>query len=131
MSSSCTNSITKPGLLIVRCGGLRIQNGTFVGVMYFVNGSDGSCPANGGAVRGTTPATCPKNAQKDPTKVVLDVQAGGGIWGALAADGNACIQLGSNGAQFKFDANVFSSVSSYGTVGLVQNTWRELPPGTN
>jgi hypothetical protein len=30
----------------------------------------------------------------------------------------------------KFDANVFNSVTSYGTVGLVQNTWRELKAGS-
>ncbi len=29
-----------------------------------------------------------------------------------------------------FDANVFSGVTSYGTVGLVQNTWRELKAGS-
>ncbi len=43
-------------------------------------------------------------------------------------DGNACLKLGSNGLQVKFDPRVFNAVESYGTVGLVQNTWRELDP---
>jgi Tfp pilus assembly protein PilX len=137
MAGPCANSLSKPGLLIVRCGGLRLQTGTFIGVMYFVNGSDGTngnnCldPDDGGPVqvgqkRGDW---CPKNAQKDSQRVVLDTQAGAGVWGAIAADGKACVQLGSNGNNFQFDPNVFNAIKSYGTVGLVQNTWRELPPG--
>ena len=135
LSTNCANSIERPGLLIIRCGGIRISGGTYVGVMYFVNGSDkdgGQCMGNVGNDRGNpTNPGCPVNAQRNPNIVVLDVQNGGGIWGALAADGGACVQLGSNGFQFDFDPNVFSAVKSYGTVGLVQNTWRELPPGTN
>jgi hypothetical protein len=50
------------------------------------------------------------------------------VWGALAVDGDGCMKIGSNGLQVRFDANVFDSAQSYGTVGLVQNTWRELRP---
>jgi Tfp pilus assembly protein PilX len=142
MSNSCYNSIQKPGLVIVRCGGLRLSQGTYVGVLYFVNGSDqagNNCNGSGMPTGQTTgqdrgnPSNpqCPRNAQRDPSLVVLDVQNGAGIWGAIAADGGACIQLGSNGHQFDFDPNVFAGISTYGTVGLVQNTWRELPPGTS
>ena len=38
------------------------------------------------------------------------------------------MKLGSNGMQFKYDPNVFAAAKSYGTIGLVQNSWRELPP---
>lgn len=140
MSPNCANSIQRPGIVIVRCGGLRISGGTYVGVLYFVNGSDnGNSNCNGsgmpsgqttGLDRGNpSQPVCPVNGQRNPSIVVLDVQNGGGIWGAIAADGGACIQLGSNGLQFDFDPNVFNAVQTYGTVGLVQNTWRELPPG--
>ena len=37
-------------------------------------------------------------------------------------------KVGSNGLQMRFDPNVFDAAESYGTVGLVQNTWRELRP---
>lgn len=129
MQNPCVNQNTKPGLLIVRCGGYKASgNWTYVGVVYFVNGSDGRCPA--GHVRGTDPAACPTGGGTDST-VIYSATGGAGIWGALAVDGNACTQLGSNSQlQVLFNPNVFNSVSSYGTVGLVQNTWRELPPGT-
>jgi hypothetical protein len=120
------NTIDRPGVLIVRCGALRMTGGwTYVGLVYFVNGSDGSCP---GQVRGSNPPKCTSSSLDANT--VLDTQGGFGTWGGIAADGNACVLLGSNGMQLRFDANAFASVSSYGTVGLVQNTWRELPSGT-
>jgi hypothetical protein len=30
--------------------------------------------------------------------------------------------------QVSYDGSIFDAVESYGTVGLVQNTWRELSP---
>jgi hypothetical protein len=123
----CINTIQQPGVLIVRCGALRTTSSwTYVGLVYFVNGSDGSCP---GQVRGTSPPTC--NSNSLDANSVLDMQGGGGIWGGLAADGNACVLIGSNGMQLRFDVRAFSAVASYGSVGLVQNTWRELPAGSS
>jgi hypothetical protein len=37
-------------------------------------------------------------------------------------------QASSNRASVTFDPNAFNSLASFGTTGLVQNTWRELPP---
>jgi Tfp pilus assembly protein PilX len=127
MSPVCLNTIQQPGVVIVRCGALRTtSNWTYVGLMYFVNGSDGSCP---GQQRGTNPSTCTSNSLDQ--NAVLDTQGGFGVWGGIAADGNACVLLAANGMQLFFDPNAFSSLASYGAVGLVQNTWRELPPGTS
>ena len=124
---NCLNTISQPGVLIVRCGALRMTGQwTYVGLIYFVNGSDGSCP---GQQRGTNPATCTSNSLDANT--VLDAQGGFGTWGGISADGNACVILGSNGMQLKFDINAFSALHSYGTIGLVQNTWRELPAATS
>ena len=130
MQNPCVNQLTKPGIVIVRCGGFKTSgNWTFVGVVYFVNGSDGGCPA--GHVRGSNPASCPSGGPAN-SNVIYESSGGAGIWGALAVDGNACVRLGSNSQlQVLFDANVFNAIQSYGTVGLVQNTWRELPPGLN
>jgi hypothetical protein len=50
------------------------------------------------------------------------------VWGVVAVDGQACLKLGSNGIQVAYDGSIFDAVESYGTVGLVQNTWRELDP---
>jgi len=59
---------------------------------------------------------------------VFQSNGGFGVWGALVADGPACVKLGSNGLQVKSDRNAFLAAKTYGTVGLVQNTWRELRP---
>jgi hypothetical protein len=39
------------------------------------------------------------------------------------------MQVGSNGLQVVYDSNAFGAIQSYGAVGLVQNTWREVKPG--
>jgi hypothetical protein len=56
----------------------------------------------------------------------VTTNGGFGVWGVVAVDGPACLKLGSNGMQVGYDKSVFGSTDSYGTVGLVQNTWREL-----
>lgn len=128
MSPSCINSIDVPGLLIIRCGGIRLAGSyTYIGLMYFVNGSDGSCAP--GETRGTSPPTCTSNSLD--ANSVLDAQGGSGILGGIAADGNACVLFNSKGLQLIFDARAFSGLTSYGTVGLTQNSWRELPAGTS
>jgi Tfp pilus assembly protein PilX len=127
LSPRCLNTIQEPGLLIVRCGALRLTDTwTYVGLIYFVNGSDGSCQSN--EIRGSNPPSCPANGLD--SRGVLDTQGGFGVWGSLAADGNACILFESRSLSLKFDIRAFSALASYGTVGLVQNTWRELAKGT-
>ena len=39
--------------------------------------------------------------------------------------------IGTLETSLPFDPNAFNAIQSYGTAGLVQNTWRELPPGSN
>jgi Tfp pilus assembly protein PilX len=122
LKPSCVNSIDKPGFLIVHCGALQTAgNWTYVGIMYFANRSlaDGSCTQRGDY-------TC-TGLQLNGNDV-FQSNGGFGVWGALVADGPACIKLGSNGLQVKSDRNVFLAAKTYGTVGLVQNTWRELRP---
>jgi hypothetical protein len=125
MSASCDNVETEPGIIIWHCGRADIQGGwTHRGILYMVNNSDGTCDASLPA-RGDF--TCVGNGVND-SRDVLNTNGGFGVWGAIAVDGAACIKVGSNGMQVVFDGNVFDSASSYGTVGLVQNTWRELSP---
>jgi hypothetical protein len=117
MSTNCINNTSKPGLLIWHCGTIEFTAGqTFYGIMYLVNNSDNTCS-------GWT-------AKSGCSTPVYSSSGGGGVLGALVADGNGCITVGSNSLNMKFDANVFNSVTSYGTVGLVQNTWRELKAGS-
>jgi hypothetical protein len=71
--------------------------------------------------------TCSSSPNADPTDAIT-TNGGFGVWGVVAVDGPACLKLGSNGVQVGFDKRVFDASESYGTVGLVQNTWRELNP---
>ena len=124
MSQTCINNIAKPGLLIWHCGRADFQGGvTFVGVIYIVNNSDGTCTIPQIGSNGV-PKCTGKNEHPDDA---FFSSGGFGIQGSLTVDGPACAKIGSNGLQFTYDEAVFSSISSYGTVGLIQNTWRELP----
>jgi len=125
MADKCTNVAAEPGLIIWHCGRADFSGGfTHRGVLYMANNSDGTC-TNGLAARGD--GTC-VGQSVDDSRDVLNTSGGFAVWGALAVDGAGCMKVGSNGLQVNFDGNVFASVSSYGTVGLVQNTWRELSP---
>jgi hypothetical protein len=125
MGTECTNAANAPGLIIWHCGRADFAGGfTHRGVLYLANNTDNTCPAALGT-RGDGKCV---GQNVDDTRDVLTTSGGFAVWGSLAVDGNACMKVGSNGLQVVFDGNVFESVSSYGTVGLVQNTWRELPP---
>jgi len=125
MSPNCINTEQTPGLLIWHCGRADFSGGiTFRGVIYVVNNSDGTCP---GDLPARGDGSCTSQNSVSPNDV-MNTNGGFGVWGALAVDGLGCLKVGSNGLQVKFDARVFQSGRSYGTVGLVQNTWRELPP---
>ena len=125
MSAQCINTEQSPGILIWHCGRADFAGSmTYRGVLYIVNDSDGTC-APGLGQRGN--GTCSRQNNVQPEDV-LTTNGGFAVWGAVAIDGPGCLKVGSNGLQIKFDPRVFDAVESYGTVGLVQNTWRELPP---
>jgi Tfp pilus assembly protein PilX len=125
LDPDCVNSYSKPGLLIWHCGLADMAGGwTYRGVLYVVNNSDGTCAPSLNQ-RGN--GTCSKTNNVQPEDAIT-TNGGFGVWGVVAVDGPACLKLGSNGIQVSFDPAVFGAVESYGTVGLVQNTWRELDP---
>ena len=62
---------------------------------------------------------------------VLTMQANSELFGGVAIDGPGRLvagQASGNRSTIKFVPNAFSSLATYGTTGLVQNTWRELLP---
>lgn len=125
MATQCINTEQSPGILIWHCGRADFAGGmTYRGVLYVVNDSDGTC-APGLGQRGDGTCSSQNNVRPED---VLTTNGGFAVWGAVAIDGPGCLKVGSNGLQIKFDPRVFDAVQSYGTVGLVQNTWRELPP---
>lgn len=124
----CLNTQDTPGVVIWHCGNADFagSNWTFIGLLYFVNGSDEDPEFPCAAKLGTTPPTC--SGQQLTHHDALRTGAGFGIWGAIAVDGNGCVKLGANGGQIVFNRNAFGALKSYGAVGLVQNSWRELNP---
>jgi Tfp pilus assembly protein PilX len=108
-SRSCAGMLggPGPGLLIWHHGTLSLGgNVTFVGTIYMPNGSD-----DGSSVSGTVFSTAGTAA----------------VYGSLAIDGDGGAMLGASGSNFIYDPNSAGVFKSYGTAGLVQNTWQELP----
>lgn len=106
-NGGCINTPDSPGILIWNGGSLAFTgNQTFVGLLYHTN------PANS-------------------SSTVLKLGGGFQVYGAVAVDGPGRLEVGSNAEpNIRFNENVFNGLSSFGTAGLVQNTWRELPPGS-
>jgi len=63
------------------------------------------------------------------TTGAVQTQGNAQITGGVLIDGNAQMVVGSSGLNIQFDVNAFRSVASYGSAGVIQNTWREIKPG--
>jgi type II secretory pathway pseudopilin PulG len=103
------NSAANPGVLVMARGTMSMKS-TYYGLVYMVNG-----PGNEAHLSST----------------VLTVAANGEIIGGLAIDSAGKLLAGQAShtrASIVFDPNAFNSLVSFGTTGLVQNTWRELTP---
>ena len=109
LAGPCVNSIHSPGLLIWHCGKMDLSgHGTYVGIMYFPNGSDS--PTTGPCAGVAPRARIRRTAASRTTGPTTSSRSSGGfgIWGAMAIDGNGCLVASSNGIQVQFDANVFN-----------------------
>lgn len=100
------NSPQAPGMLILNAGTISISGtANFYGVIYAVNAN-------------RLPGT------------VVSTQGTGQIVGGVLVDGLGQVVLGSSSSpKIQFDVNAFRAVASYGTAGIVQNTWREIRAG--
>lgn len=111
LSPKCVNTIEHPGVLIWHKGVADLSGAyTYVGLIYNANDSDDN------------PATAASSGD------VVITSGGFGVWGAIAIDGQGGLLAGSNGLQLVGTSSAFDPIQSYGTAGLVQNTWRELNP---
>jgi hypothetical protein len=110
------NSKISPGIVIMPRGTLNDFKGVYFGILYLGN-------------------------KQNSSDTVLTLAANSEVCGGVAIDGLGHLVAGqaSNSAStcdpsrdratILFQDNAFNSLSSFGTTGLVQNTWRELPPG--
>ena len=104
-SQASYNSPTSPGVFIVTRGSFSIgANDTYYGLVYALN-----LPAPGAS------------------GVLISTSGGGTIVGGAFVDGPGAVEIGNNAENLVFDERAFSEITSYGTAGVVQNTWREVP----
>jgi Tfp pilus assembly protein PilX len=98
------NSPNKPGMLILERGTISVTAQTdFYGVIYALNA-------------GSPPIAGP----------VVTVHANGVIHGGVLVDGPGVVEVGSSKSNVVYTPNAFTAVQSYGTAGVIQNTWREI-----
>jgi hypothetical protein len=67
--------------------------------------------------------------EQNSSGAVLTLAANSEVLGGVAIDGPGRLvsgQASGNRATVKFVSSAFDSLASFGTAGLVQNTWREL-----
>jgi hypothetical protein len=99
------NSATSPGIVIFRRGTLSLAgNFTFYGVVYMLNA-------------------------QESTGDVFTVNGAGTLRGAVYADGDGGVEAGADKFNIVYDSSAVTNISSYGTAGVVQNTWRDVPSG--
>ena len=106
------NTAAQPGVVIMPRGTMTLRGGvTFYGLLYLRN-------------------------EQNSTGIVADIGGNGGVVGSVTIDGGGGLDAGSNGnsgvntSNITYASNAFNSLVSFGTAGLVQSTWRELPPNT-
>ena len=109
-ASKCCNAAAKPGLFVMKCGSISIGgNIEFHGLIYVPNKTSPS-----------SPTWCSSGA-------VVTTQGTSLISGGVIVDGPGGVVSGSSGLNIQFNPNAFVNVSTAGTAGVVQNTWREVP----
>lgn len=109
------NSKTAPGIVVMPAGRISGFKGIYYGILYLGNAQNSS-------------------------GMVLTLAANSEVCGGVAIDGPGRLVAGQasntsstcdptrDRATIVFDDSVFNSLATFGTTGLVQNTWRELPP---
>lgn len=106
-SNTQFNTPQNPGALIVENGSVTFAGtSNYYGVVYAANVLD----PNG---RG----------------FAVHTQGNAKITGGVLIDGMSMMDVGSSSMNIQFDLNAYRAVASYGSAGVVQNTWREIRTG--
>ena len=100
------NSEESPGILIWADGFLELGGrSTFWGIVYHLNND---------------------NSSDDE---LLRLRGGLTINGGAFVDGPGGIDVGSNQININYDEDAFTSITSYGSASIVQNSWRDISGG--
>jgi hypothetical protein len=111
------------GAVVWERGTLGFSSGVaFFGVIYHLNLDKCGLPTADDVV-----GACTYNGLNQ--SILVTTAGGGTILGSVNIEGTGGVEAGNNSSNIVYDPNVFNSISTSGTTGLVQNTWRELDPG--
>jgi Tfp pilus assembly protein PilX len=104
-SGTCSiesNGSTTAAMLVLNSGTIEFNgNASFYGVIYAINAQNSS-------------------------STVVSVHGNGSVVGGILVDGNGIVDVGSSKGNLVFDDKAYNAVKSYGTAGMIQNTWREI-----
>jgi hypothetical protein len=64
--------------------------------------------------------------QANSTGTVMQIQGNANIVGGVLVDGDATTIAGSSKLNIQLSPAAFGAVRSYGSAGVIQNTWREI-----
>jgi hypothetical protein len=105
--SKCCNSAANPGLLVIKKGSVNFGgNIEFFGIIYNANLDNST---------GTK---------------LIETSGTSAIRGAALVDGRGGVWAGSSGNNIMYEPTAFANINAVGTAGVVQNTWREIVPGS-
>jgi len=108
------NTRPNPGVLIIGSGKITFDHGTYNGLVYHVNGSDG---VGAPVPAGTAAVTLKSNSA---------------IVGQLIIDGSGRLEMGNNNGGPGLPGNIVymgrarNNLKAFGTAGIVQNSFREI-----
>ena len=112
-SNGVWNSATQPGAVVIERGGPIVLRGTldFYGMIYHANVDDASL-ANG--------------------TVLVKLNGNARVIGGIVVDGyKGGVEIGSSGqGQLVYSPNAGAALTTFGTAGIVQNSFREITPPT-
>jgi Tfp pilus assembly protein PilX len=119
--ASCPPTLPSGDIIWIESGDCTATGGAGTATMLIIN--NGTYSLNGNATfYGVIYAI---NAQNS-SGIVVSVHGNATVTGGVLIDGNGMFDAGSSKENLVFDDNAYGAVKSYGTAGMIQNTWREL-----
>ena len=96
------NAAEQPGVVIMASGTLYLAGtSTFYGLIYHANTANSS-------------------------NILIELGGGTSVYGSIQVAGRGGVYAGSNKVNVVFNPNYVDQIDSYGTAGIVQNSFREL-----
>jgi hypothetical protein len=103
-SNVAINTPESPGALIINDGWIDFQgNTTYHGLLYHAN-------------------------KLNSDQILVNLTGNNGVAGAVFVEKKGGFKINGS-ARLTVNGKAFAALRSYGSAGIIQNTWREIPPG--